>query len=508
MNRTSGRLRAGRRTSARAALLAVEGLETRSLLSTALPDLALVSATTVDSRGVTLVYDIKNGLIDQPISFTVERSAAPAAQEGDLSVGTVTVNPPGAGNAGTLDDEGMPATSVGHHQVTLTLSGGLPPTPALPYVVVVAAPNNAYTESASSASFRVYTIGVITHGGLQPRRWSQYGPPWERQMAADLRSEGYDAVIPVNWVGVSSIAGIAAKVAPRVVPMIENYASAFPAGSPVDLHLIGHSEGTVINSLVVKDLNAQGWPANLQAGFLKVTMLDPHAANSLIKGPQYSVSNDQLGLGQLAKYEIDTYQSRAKDPLPVVTPNVQSAEIFFQHTPVKQSQANDGIYNLWGDVPVKGNATYFNLTAKGMSHAGPFGVQDWYLRNVVPSLGTGGTTIAQIALTGHETAATPSSTSPNRTDVTYSGQAAAGSTVRLLVARGTQRLVTPVGSSQAGTDGSWSITTPPLAPGHFRVIASSNVPTSTATTVLGRPLFLRPTNWIGPLTLPSTQPTA
>ena len=378
-------------------------------------------------------------------------------------------------------------------------------------MVVVADPNNAIAESDktdNSASFRVYTIGVITHGGMQPKSWTYGGPPWERQMAAGLSAQGYDAVIPVNWVGVSNTPGAASKVAPRVVPMIEQVASQFPAGSPVDLHLIGHSEGAVVNSLVVKELNAQGWPANLQAGYLKVTMLDPHAANSSIRGPQYSVSDNQFGLGIIAQDMINSYQSRAKDPLPVVTPNVQDAEVFFQHTPANKAETNSGIYNLWGQVPVKGSAIYFNLTAKGLSHSGTFGVQNWYLDNVVPTLGGGETTITQIALTGHETATTPSATAPGRTAVTYNGQAAAGCDGAAL--RGAvHRASGGPGGNHPGRSGRLMVDHHAcLAPGRFRVIASSNVPGSAATTPDGRSFFLRPTAWLGPLALPAAGTTS
>ena len=478
-------------------------------MTTMLPDIAMISATTVDSRGVTLTYDIANAPITQPISFSVERSAAPQAQAGDVSVGTVTVDPPTAGQAGTLDSSGQSATAVGQHTVTLPLPAGLPPTPALPYVVVTANSNNAIQESSTTnnvASFRVYSIAVITHGGLQPKSWTRFGPPWEQTMAKALQAQGFDAVIPVDWVGVSGIAGSAAKVAPRVVPMIVDTAAEFPAGSPVDLQLIGHSEGAVVNSQVVKELNARGWPAGLGSGYLKVTMLDPHAANNGIPGPQFSVSSDQYGLGTVASELITNYQSQAKDPLPIVTPNVQDAEVFFQHTSAKQAQTNSGVYNLWGQVPVKGNATYFNLTAPGVSHAGKFDIPDWYLLNVVPTLGTGESTIQNISLTGHETTEATYPNAPNRTAVTYSGHAAPDSTVRLLIARASQSRVTIDATTTAGPDGSWSITTSPLANGHFRVIVSSDVPASDGTSALGHPYYIRPTNWIGPLTLP-TPPT-
>src|SRR3954453_14613599 len=125
-------------------------------------------------------------------------------------------------------------------------------------------------------------------------------------------------------------------------------------------------------------------------------MLDPHAANTGIRGQQYSVV--QGPLGWLAKGSIDNYQSRARDPRAVVSPGVDDAEVFYQHTPA--SRLHGGIYNLWGQVPVQGPAHYFNLTPAGATHSGKTGVAAWYQRNVVPLLGQGAPEVRASILTG------------------------------------------------------------------------------------------------------------
>ena len=368
-------------------------------------------------------------------------------------------------------------------------------------MVVVANPNHTIAESDTTnntASFHKYVIGVITHGGKQPTSWTQ-GPLWQRQMATNLTQQGYDAVIPLNWVAESNHAGAAVKQAPRLVAKIEQAAAQFPAGSPIDLHFIGHSEGAVINSEAIKELNAGGWPANLKAGYLKVTMLDPHAASTAVKGQQYSVSGNPLG--DLARVLIDNFQSKAKDPLPVVPSNVQSAEVFFQHTPISKAETNNGIYNLWGQVPVYGKAEYFNLSAKGVSHGGTFGVQDWYRLNVVPTLGNGAPLLNEIALTG---TLVPTQATPGGAPVTYTGHAAPGARVRLLGAPATGRRLQSLAATDAGPDGTWTITTRPLPVGSYRVVAVSNIPAS----VTGRREFFKPTAWLGPLVIKPSQPTA
>ena len=68
-----------------------------------------------------------------------------------------------------------------------------------------------------------------------------------------------------------------------------------------------------------------------------------------------------------------------------VPPNVDQAEVFWQHTPVASANANNGLYNLWGQVPVLGHATYYDVTGPGISHSGDFGVANWYRFNVLPT---------------------------------------------------------------------------------------------------------------------------
>jgi hypothetical protein len=479
---------------------AVEGLESRSLLTAALPDIALVSAATRDSRSVTFDYSISGAAVDQPIAFAVYRSAANQVSPGAPMVGSVVVNPPGP-DGPTLDTSGQPATAVGTHELTVALPGGLPPLPAEPYVVVAANPAHTIAESNTAndtASFRTYVIGVITHGGVQPRSWRVGGPPWEHQMAKALRAQGYDAVIPFNWVAESNHAGAAAHQAPRLVKQILATAAEFPAGAPVDLHLIGHSEGTVVNSMAVQLLNKTNqWTPGLKAAYLKMTILDPHPANNSRPGPQYSVSNGILGA--IARGEINAFQSKAKDPPAFVPSNVQDAEVFYQHTPVHESGgSNHGMYNLWGQVPVLGPASYFNVTAPGISHSGKFGVQNWYEANVVPTLATGASFVQTDTLTAAQGPVMPAGAAPGvRFTVDYSGKAAPGATVRLYAVPTGQSRLTKVGQTIAGPNGAWGLSTTPLALGRYRVVAQSDAPAGPR----GRPATMKPTTWPGTLTV-------
>jgi hypothetical protein len=473
---------------------AIQDLESRCLLAGSLPDIALVSVTTTDSRKVIVDYDVKGVAVNQPIHFEVERSASAQSGADAQAIGGSDVLP--AGSSGqTLDLNGQVATAQGHHKIEIALPGGLPPTPQRPYVRVVADPDGVVPEvdkSNNTAALRTYTIGVITHGGVQPKEWKT-GPPWERRMAEQLKADGYDAVIPYNWVAESNHAGAAARQAPRLVNMILNAASKLPSDGPIDLHLIGHSEGAVVNSQAIELLNRTGrWTPALSQGFLKMTMLDPHAANNGVPAQQYSVSNGLLG--RIARAEINKFQSKAKDPVVSVPPNVQDAEVFFQHTPIRLAGgSNRGIYNLWGQVPVHGRADYFDLTAPGISHSGKFGVQDWYRLNVVPSLGDGAPFVQSDTLSG--ALASETSGAGGRMSVDYAGKAAPGASIEVLAAGGGVSTLVPIGRTVAGSEGTWHLTTRPLAAGHYRVIATADAPSGPR----GKPATMKPVAWLGTL---------
>ena len=368
-----------------------EALEGRALLAAAPAQVVMLGASTIDSKGVTVTYQVEGADLAAPPDLGVYRSADPSFGPDDVAVGDVT--------APATDASGQSSTSVGVHTVTLALPGGLPPNPEHPYVVVVANPNApGATDPGRAADFRVYTIGVIVHGGIQPESWSDTGPPWEATMAKSLRAEGYDLVIPWNWVAESGHPGAAAKQIPRLARVIDQAVAGVPAGDPVDLHLIGHSEGAVIVSQALFHITET--PA-LAQGFTELTLLDPHPAGNGIKGQQYSTEGGLMG--SIATSEIRSFQAKANDPLPYIPGNVDDAQVYYQHTPVGIAHTNGGIYNLWGDVPVAAApgvpVHYADLTGPGISHAGDFGVFVWYQTDVVPLLGNGPAFVNPGALT-------------------------------------------------------------------------------------------------------------
>jgi hypothetical protein len=475
----------------------MEALESRLALSSlgvgGSPPVAMLSATATDSRSVTISYRVNQVADDnQPLQFGVYRSTNSQFDASDTLVSTWTTATQAQGQfqvKATLDNAGQPAGALGVHQLTIPLPAGLPPDPQKPYVLVVADPAipEALSDPAQTAAFRTYVIGIVTHGGLQNTHW-KFGPAWQAKTAAILKSQGYDAVIAYHWMSDSNHPGRAARQGPRLASEILALASQFPSGAPVDLHFIGHSEGAVVNTQAIVSLESTMTP-ELKAGYIKDTLLDPHAANNGVDGQQYSLTSGPLGW--LAKAEIDSFQSKAKDPAVFVPSVVNDAEVFYQHTPVSQSHGvNSGIYNLWGEVPVKGPAHYYNLTAAGATHAGNTGVSEWYANFVAPTLGAQAPLIQTLQLDAHidhvVATTTPgiNATARQRAQgpqpivhdhrVEFSGTAAPGSTIRIFVGpASTPSNISAAGRTTTDASGAWTLTTHPLPTGHNRAVVMS-----------------------------------
>ncbi len=353
---------------------ATEGLELRLVMSAtaAAPAIQMLSATTTDSKSVSIEYQVNQAPeAGSPLQFGVYRSSDGLFDASDSLVDTFTPASP-------------QARSVCINS-TIPLAQGLPPYPEKPYVLVVANPGSASatTETAQTASFRVYTIGIVTHGGIQDTSW-KYGPPWQLDTAYMMRHEGFDSVIAYNWVQQSSTPGDAIKQSPRLAQMVLDAASKFPANAPVDLEFIGHSEGTVVNTYALVTLQGEMTP-QLKSGYIVDTLLDPHAANNNV------VSGQQMSFGGVLgdsgpRWIVTDYQAEAKDPPPFFPSSVDQAQVFFEHS---QSTAA-AIYNLWGQVPVKSEGPvvhYYNLTDMGVTHSGKTGVNYWFRDFIAPTLG-------------------------------------------------------------------------------------------------------------------------
>lgn len=476
-----------------------EVLETRLVMSTGMPAIQMLSATTTNSKSVTFDYQV-NQVPDasNPIQFGIYRSSNGQFDSSDSLVDIVALAGPGSGAQGaiTVDQSGVPVTAVGTHQLTIPLPQGLPPFPEKPYVLVVANPSSvsATTNPQQTASFRTYTIGIVTHGGIQDPSW-KHGPPWQIETASLMRSEGFDSVIAYNWVLQSGTPGAAIKQSPRLARMILDVASNFPAGDPVSLEFIGHSEGTVVNTYAMVKLENKMTP-ELKSGFIEDTLLDPHAANNNLPGQQMSFGG---ALGGIARAIVTNYQGEAKDPPAFIPSIVDQAQVFFEH-----SQATAGeIYNLWGQVPVRSNGPlvhYYNLTDMGVTHSGKTGVNYWFRDFIAPTLGNQAPLIQELQLNGKiDTTESVAATSisqdslvqrgdnarANRvygpeqvvqnTQPEFSGTAAPGSIIRLALSPAAKPMnITLAGMTTANSSGQWSLTTRhPLRNGQYRTLVTA-----------------------------------
>ena len=116
-------------------------------MATAVPDIAMLSAMTTDSKSVTFDYSIANAPVGQPLDFAVYRSSTPQIGPDAVQVADSVALPPGGQASGTLDASGQAATGEGTHALAVAIPGGLPPDPSHPYVVVVANPSGAINEA-------------------------------------------------------------------------------------------------------------------------------------------------------------------------------------------------------------------------------------------------------------------------------------------------------------------------------------------------------------------------
>jgi hypothetical protein len=386
------------KNSQRGTCLCLEPLEERCLLSAA-SDVAMTFATTTDSRTLSINYTITGAsLAGQDLSFNVYRSAAYQSLSGAQLIGSAVI--PGADST----DLG-----VGAHQgvrLSLTAPNGQPltaltPNPALPFIVIVANPSGTIAESDTSnniASFETHVLGVVAHGlEIDPLLWIQNIPPaWEMQLAAVLQQQdGYEAVLPFNWVRLSilpfplAIELAGSQLYQLVVAQADQLASQHP-GDVVDINFIGHSRGTVVISEVLQQLVGSNDPA-LRGGYMEMTLLDPHPANLQISRFSWvsAIPDSNTLAALIAVFDILTH-----DPQVVVPANVQQTQLFDEQTMAGQlgfSDPTEILLNLWGQTPgaiVNHSAQAIqsrnltNVVATGIGLIGHTEVHEWYINNV------------------------------------------------------------------------------------------------------------------------------
>jgi hypothetical protein len=354
----------------------VESLEGRVVLSgiaqADLPDLAMTGVTSLSPQQVSAAYEITGDMLT-PMTLGIYRSATSSLDGSSVLVGQTTLQ------ASEL--------TPGAHQVVVSLAQPLDINPSLKDVLAVADPAGQVAETTkadNSASFRIWVVGAVVHGAQLDGQF----PSWVTSMTTALQADGYDAAIPFNWAAASSFrdGGVVSAEGFLLRDAVDQAAVGLPTqpNDVVDVHLIGFSRGASVVTEAASLLDRSTAP--LSGGYLKLTLLDPHAATNL-GVPEFSSSSGPIGT--LARLNYQAFQV-SHDPPPTIPAGVNSTEVFYQQAPVTTALLpTEKFLNLWGAVPVAGSTagvTYYNLTGIVNSHEG---VHFFYQQQVVPLLASG-----------------------------------------------------------------------------------------------------------------------
>jgi hypothetical protein len=443
----------------------------------------------VDRVQVTVTIEAGLGQGPERWGLALYRSADEMLDEGDVELGRweITVRE----GSGELSD-GRTIRRV----EMLRLEEPFRIVPRRPYVLAALDPEQAVDEADETnnvAAARRYSVVIVTHGGFQETRDGDV-PWWQKRLGRELAEQGYDDVLLYNWVGESKIAGALRWQPARLIHRLGKRLREVPDGQPVDTHWIGHSQGAVINGLALERLERQPLEG-MRGGVIQATLLDPHAASNAAPLRQYSVRPSVMG--RLARLLINDYQGRARDPAARVPGNVDEAVVYYQLTYYAFAEHEDQrLFNLWGQVPVRGAARYVDITGPGISHSGPYSVVDWYREHIVPGLGEGVGEAPPILTAGLAAGAGRierrdppqghlGETLWMRTTVAaprFEGLSWPGARVRLTAAPVGVVTDRPIvlGMAMADGQGQWSFTTRPLPEGRYTVIASAVVDASAA----------------------------
>jgi hypothetical protein len=374
-----------------------------------LPDVVVDSLSTTDSRSLTVDYHVDFENVTEPLTINFYRSPTPQFDPNhNILLATQIDYDPAIG---THEDKDIP------------ISGGLAPNTLMPYVLAVANQDNAVAETTTgndTAFFRTYVIGAVAVGFDPSSLFTSTPATWVQTMASSLiTQDGYQAAIPFTWDSAYPDPQLIIDAGNTLAGEIMQAAESIPNLQPndvIDLHLIGHSRGSVVVSEAIQDILADPPPllnptpaeTSLTRGYYKITLLDPHPAN-LLNLPDAniaplslpisfsSIAYDEGILSLAAAYYYFEY--KVQDPTVFIPSRVNEADILYEKTDAADiSSLPESILNLQGldpskiivQDPTQTQILADNLT--GVLTVSPTGTQevtghsevhDWYLANVV-----------------------------------------------------------------------------------------------------------------------------
>jgi probable HAF family extracellular repeat protein len=350
----------------------------------AIPDIVVKDVSTTDSKSLTVSYDINNADVASPFTIGFYRSATSQFDPlHNLRLGTISVS-------------GADATSGSAHSKTLALPVGLPWNTDMPYVLAVANPDNSVVEASTTndtAFYRTYVIGAVSVG-FDPA--TLFNNPlftvtsdWVKEMATALKQvDGYWDAIPFSWDSASRRPQAVIDAGEQLFYDIKQRALSIPDLKPndvIDVHLIGHSRGSVVISEVAQYLAGPVAFPQLEHGYLKMTLLDPHPAHL-----QYGFNADfaPTRFGDFLKSGYSLFEDEVRDPPVIVPSRVNEVDIYYQKTPTSDLTGYERTINLQGlnigpGVQVDPFQTLTfdtNMTGPGIGHEQ---VHIWYMGHVV-----------------------------------------------------------------------------------------------------------------------------
>jgi hypothetical protein len=355
------------------------------ILTRKLSEITLDRATTTDNRSITLNYTINNAFdkhqFDRDINIEIYRASSSDINDSNskLKIWEEKIKPNKMNTLISINPNKI------KYQVKLNIKKELKPDTSFPYVIAIA----TYNGKKSSTYFRKWLLGAIAHGfnpyDSDSNRLTRGShklrsmmrvfhpkklliPRWETSMANSLKTiDKYDDTISFDWTetcglkkpNTAVLAGV--ELGDRVLAWMSQHHQ--HPGDTIDIHLIGHSRGTVVVSQALKHLMPTLQDKHF-GSYIHLTLLDPHPANNYLENKWASFGTQPLKMGlndknlsitinnhKVFKYmyrKTKDFQEAVRDPHVEIPMGVNKIDVWFQNTEADSLIGTQKLINLWG----------------------------------------------------------------------------------------------------------------------------------------------------------------